>query len=153
MPFPFSNIGSVVLKKRLKEVSIKELGDAIQEGLQNVKARDITRNQNNFSFSGGIFRFVSNWNILVSVSSGEISIEETAEAISIHYVLKFTEMLIIASLMVVGGFGAVLWQAPNLSFVPKVMLLAVAWSWLFGMNYLITILRFPSFIRKITGND
>lgn len=153
MPFPFSNTGTVVLEKRSKEDSIEELGDAIQEGLQNVKARDITRNRNNFSFSGGFLRFVSNRNILVSVSSGEITIEETAETISIRYVLKFTEMLIIVSLMVVGGFGIMLWQAPNLSFFPKVILSAVLWLCLFGRNYLITTLRFPSFIRKIMGND
>ena len=105
MSFPFTYRGILTQKKEPRVVPIEKVSENIYEGLKKVKARNITINQNSVSFSGGLLRFVSSWNILGPVSSGEIILEENNDSISIHYNLKFTEMLIIVTLMVAGFLG------------------------------------------------
>ncbi|MHC4439545.1 MAG: hypothetical protein ACYS3S_19485 [Planctomycetota bacterium] len=151
MSFPFTYRGILTQKKEPRVVPIEKVAENIYEGLKKVKARNITINQNSVSFSGGLLRFVSSWNILGPVSSGEIILEENNDSISIHYNLKFTEILIIVTLMVAGFLGPFVWQFQNSSFFLKIMMLGFLWAWLFGMSYLATVLRFPSFIRKITS--
>jgi hypothetical protein len=153
MSFPFSIIGTVVLKKGKNEVPIDDLVDAIRDGLRKVKASKIiiNRSERKISFSGGFFRFVTNWNILHAVSNGEIRVEEANQKISLHYNLKFTEMLILVTILVFGVFGDFNLQGSYLSFFPKILNLAILWFLFFGMNYLVTMIRFPPFIRRIIG--
>jgi hypothetical protein len=150
MPFPFSYSNKVEIPFSPDAHTPENLLNSIVLSLKNVKAINIHNDRNHITFSGGILRFVMNWNILVAVSSGKITVDKGNDKLCLKYSLKFTEMFIIVTAAVLGFLGPVIWQASNLTFSAKVGILAVAWSWLFGGNYFITIFRFPNFIKKMT---
>ena len=150
MPFPFSYSNKVEVPFNRVSHTPENLLNSIVLSLKNVRARNIQNDRNYITFAGGILRFVMSWNILIAVSSGKITVDKGDDKLYLKYSLKFTEMFIIVTVAVLGFFGPVIWQAPNLTFYAKVGILAVAWIWLFGGNYFLTIFRFPDFIKKMT---
>lgn len=117
----------------------------VEQELVAVRASDVLRTGNKITFRGGIFRFVSNWNILVPIGYGEIEILPA----SVKYEFSCAQMLVLTTLMagVMGMF--MLSSVPVFSTFSLVAPLLM-WLWLFGMNYLIAVVRLPAFVRKIT---
>jgi hypothetical protein len=150
MPFPFSFTNKIEVPFDANKHTPDNLLSSIVSSLKNVKARNIQNDRNRITFSGGILRLVMNWNILAAVSSGEITVEKDNDKIILNYHIKFTEMSVITTAMVLGFMGPFLIQAPNLTLFLKIIILAFIWLWLFGGNYYIIIFRFPRFIRKMT---
>lgn len=124
MPFPFSYTSKVEVQFDNVNHTPDNLLSNIISALKKVKVRNIQADQNCVSFSGGIFRFVINWNILVAVSRGEIVVDKINDKLLLNYHLRFTEMLVIVTAAVVGFLGPVIWQSSNLTFTPKIMILA-----------------------------
>ncbi|MBA3028729.1 MAG: hypothetical protein FP816_07960 [Desulfobacteraceae bacterium] len=150
MSFPLSYTNKVEVFFKPERHTPENLLKSVVSSLKEVKAKNIKNDKNHITFSGGILRFVSNWNILASVSSGEITIDKNNGKLIISYHLRFTEIFIFVTAGILGFMGPVIYQAPNLSIFPKIFLLIFMWAFAFGGNYFITILRFPSFIRKMT---
>jgi len=150
MSFPLSYANKIEVLFDAKNHAPENLLRSIISSLKKVKASNIRNDQNRITFSGGILRFVMGWNILCAISSGEITFEKNNDKLSLNYHLKFTEMFVIVTIMVLGFMGPFIFQARNLSPFPKIIILLFMWLWLFGGNYLLTIFRFPGFIRKMT---
>ena len=150
MPFPLSYANKIEVPFDVKKHTPENLINSVVSSLKKVKAKNIQNDRNQITFSGGILRFVMNWNILVAVSSGIITVEKDNDKLTLNYHIKFTEMFVIVTFMVLCFMGPFILQAPNLSLFPKIVILVFAWFWLFGGNYCLTIFRFPSFIRKMT---
>lgn len=150
MAFPISTINKIVLPNNFGIQSVEELVSNISAGLVKVKPSKLKVVGNEIEFSGGIFRFVWNTNILVPVSSGKIVVEKTGDLFAVTYELKFLEILLFASTIIPLFFGPVLFTKESIQWYFKIGFLVFAWLWLFGMNYLITIIRFPGFIKKIS---
>ncbi len=113
MPFPFSYTNKIEVPFDANKHTPDNLLSSIVSSLKNVKARNIQNDRNRITFSGGILRLVMNWNILVTVSSGEITVEKDNDKIILNYHIKFTEMFVIATAMVLGFMGPFLFQAPR----------------------------------------
>lgn len=138
MPFPFSNSGTIEVISH-EAASLQPIVSAIENAIRDSKPTSLSVKDGVLSFRAGVFRFVNNWNDLVSIGSGEIRLSQRGERVLIHYRISFVQMFIIVSVMVGLIFGFVA-QAP-LGFI------VVGWLWLFGGNYLITLYRFPRFLR------
>jgi len=91
---------------------------------------------------------VSGHNQLVSINKGEIEVGQKSGRIIIYYKIYFTEMLLVITIGVIGFLGPFVWFAPNLADSGKLLVLFLAWAWLFGVNYLITAFRFPRFLKR-----
>jgi hypothetical protein len=140
-----------------KEISTQLPGDskiedyeiikAYKEKLIKLKAKNIKTTDNSISFKGGLFRFVTNWNLLVPITRGKIRIQRKHN-LAIVFDIKFTEMLVIVTLMVSLFFGPILLSEPRLNIFEALSSLFFVWLWLFGGNVVIIMIRFPSFIRK-----
>jgi len=150
MTFPFTYTNKVEVQFDEKKHTPENLLDSVIKSLQKAKAKNVKNNLNHITFTGGIFRLVTNWNILGSISSGEITIERNKDKLCLKYHLKFTEMLIIVTVGVFGFLGIGIYQASNLTNIHKIIMLIIAWLWLFGGNYMVTIFRFPKFINEMT---
>jgi hypothetical protein len=138
MPFPFSNSGTIEVISH-EAASIQPIVLAIENAIRDSKPTSLRLNDGVLTYRAGVFRFVNNWNHLVSIGSGEIRFSQQGELVLIHYRISFVQMFIIVSVMVGLVFGFVA-QAPLGSIV-------LGWLWLFGGNYLITLYRFPRFLR------
>ncbi len=147
MSFPNSNVNRIILNK---ETSSYKTLDCVRRslliGIQ--KAKPVTADNNGYTieFTGGL-GVMSSFNIFLPISSGTINIKKHQNEIHIEYVLKFTQLLIIVSIVVPVFFGPILIMVAGFN-VQTVAFLAFAWLFLFGLNYVSTIIRFPRFIRK-----
>ncbi len=140
MPFPFSSRGTIEITTH-GTASLPPIVSAIENAIRDSKPTSLSVKDGVVSFRAGVFRFVNNWNQLVSISSGEIRLSQRGELVLIDYRISFVQMFIIVSMMVGLIFGFVA-QAP-LGFV------VVGWLWLFGGNYFLTLYRFPRFLRAV----
>ncbi|HEX8692841.1 MAG TPA: hypothetical protein VF746_10500 [Longimicrobium sp.] len=121
----------------------------LERALAPHKPRWIRREGATIHFRGGSFRWVTNWNLLVSISTGSFTVEETPAGPLVCYRLRFTGM-------VVGSTVAVLLLAVWLTTMagmsrPPVLIFVVMWLWLVGGNLAITLLRFSRFMRRACG--
>lgn len=138
MPFPFSSTGT--LSADLREgLSVSDAVAAIAEAIREEKPSNMNTSTDTVTFSSGIFRLVNSWNQLAPISSGSIRCTQSAEgSLVVHYHISFIQMFVVVSLMVGLIFGIV-------ARAPLPFLLA-AWAWLFGVNYALTLYRFPRFL-------
>ena len=119
--------------------------------LKLVKAHDIVRHNNQLSFTGRILNFGSNWNILTQIDKGFIKVSPSADGIVILYKISFRVLLVLVSLLLVVGLGSIFASKGGavFSLTGKIAVSIVAWLWLFGMNWLIAVIRFPAFIERV----
>lgn len=146
MPFPFSYSKTLVFKKERLQVEAKTLVRNILVGLQKKEADRAHNIANTIYFKGG--GFVGSLNILRSISSGKIMVEEQGYEIHVRYKLKFTQLVVYITVVIPIFFGTVLITQTNLGFLEITSFIIFAWLWLVGGNYLSTIIRFPRFIKK-----
>jgi len=126
--------------KSTMEMVLNKLVERIREK----EPRNIDYNERRITFTGGFFRFRGNWNLLVSINYGEIDIVPTSNKILISYKLLFGELFVLASLVTTlfayfifsSGFSI-----QNLGVVAGI------WLWFFGVNFIITVVRFHLLVR------
>jgi hypothetical protein len=132
--FPFTVSGSVRIAAEKSLVNLPAaVAVRIEEMLDSVDATSVTINGPNVRFTTRLFRLVWNWNILVPFDRGDICVEAKANFLTVRYRLSTGRMLLIVTTMILRQNGP---------------FLAVAWIWLFGMNYLIGAIRFPMWLRS-----
>jgi hypothetical protein len=111
--------------------------------LRNVHAGSVKTEANRVAFSGGAFRLVTNWNVLVPFGFGELTVDSST--LEIRYRLSFRQLAI--SVSIAAGLMAAFFLfkalvAQFFTFVP------IMWIWLVGFNLVIGVPRFETFIRK-----
>lgn len=150
MPFPISLIGSFdVETPGAPDQYVLPLKTAISDWLVEKRARAVSQTAQGISFRAGLFRSVSGWNPLGPIGSGDIEVMRQETTIQVTYRLRFTEALIVVTSAVVLFFGPPLWYAPNLNTIEAIGLMILAWSWLFGMSYVISRYRVPNALKRI----
>lgn len=118
-------------------------------GLERVRASTIAREGSWVLFYVRFFRLVMNTNLLVPVESGAISAEVDGAAIRISYRLRTVRFCVIVTAMALFAAMAVYSGDHNLIRAAGMGLLA--WLWLFGANYLVTLVRFRWFVKRCVG--
>ena len=111
--------------------------------LRKLEARDIRISQASVSFRGGLFRAVSNWNILIPFGYGKLIVDETAH--QVRYGLSFRQLICVVTTMLALAC-LIEWSVATFdSVVPLV--LGIGWLWLVGGNLMLGIPRFRRFLR------
>jgi len=143
MPFPISISGAV----SAPGLTVDEAMLRLERGLAEAKAVALRRERSEIRFKGGAFRPVSNWNVLVPISTGRIEVAPRDGGVTVSYRLTFTWMLVAVTLVVMVFLGptAMASKAPpseGLAFLP------IVWLWLFGGSFVVTWWRFPRFLTR-----
>src|SRR5713226_3498439 len=77
------------------DVDLATLPAHLANCLRRLDAREVEVDQNRVSFTGGMFRFVSNWNVLVPFGFGDLTVDSSAR--HIRYRLSFRQLVIFAT--------------------------------------------------------
>ncbi len=143
MPLPFSFSGRVEVdaQRDVKGATLR-----LERGLAILKARRIDREGSHIRFTAGVARLASSANMLAGIGSGELSVQPKGGGLVVVYRLRFTQMLALVTVMVFGFFGPFLLAGPNLR--EAVAILVGSWMWLFGGNVVLTLIKFPRWIRR-----
>jgi hypothetical protein len=138
MPFPFSSSGTIEITTH-EAASLKPIVSAVENAIRDSKPTNLSVKDGVISFRAGAFRLVNGGNQLVSIGSGEIRFSQRDELVLIDYRISFVHMFIFVSLFF--GLPYVFLPQAHLEFS------VAGWLWLFGGNYLLTLYRFPRFLR------
>lgn len=150
MPFPISMAGSFYVDvPEASDQDASRLKTAISEWLHEKRARSVSSTARGVSFRVGNSIFTPSWNPLVAISSGEIEIVPQETGIKVAYRLRFTQMLVLVTAMVILFLGPPILTASNLTPMQASLFLLMAWLWLFGGNYVITLYRVPRALKRI----
>jgi hypothetical protein len=147
MPFPVSITGVIRFSRdAVGGAPIDRIAVRIEDLLDAAVAKTVIRRGNSVAFTAGVFRAVLSSNVLVCLDSGTFDIEDADDEIKITYHASTVQMLIVvtAMLFLMGALMLCL----GLPRLVAVWLLPIGWLWLFGMNYLITSIRFPRWLRR-----
>jgi len=150
MPFPLDHRGEIswtILSGRDPEWECDAFLNAVVEQLEREQANDILVTGNRVAFKGGMFRLVNNWNRLVSISSGYIEAVPANGRVVVTYYLSYRQLLIFASVGVL-LMGLVLSGDNSSPVEVKLAIVVFGWLWLFGINFLISVGRFPGLIDR-----
>jgi succinate dehydrogenase hydrophobic anchor subunit len=132
-----------------KKLDFSILRNEIARNLEEVEARNVEVLGNLVKFKGGVFRFVTNWNVLYSITSGEIHIDQ--EKNLIKYKLSFSQLMLIISIVVaVMGMSSIVndYSFSDYSLSMVILDLSIIWFLLVGINIIITLPRFHKFLKR-----
>ena len=92
------------------------------------------------------------WNLFTAINSGQLTQRWDKNEVELEVRVSFTRMLAIVTVMVFGFMGSFLLADAKMEFPVRIGLLCVGWSWLFGMNYLISVLRLRSWVKALINS-
>jgi hypothetical protein len=128
-----------------------EFQELIKAKLEKLKPASLQQTEDGLIYTGGIFRFVWNWNLLYPISKGHILVETCENKLIVKYEIQFLELFAISIITAVAACFVV----DNI--FAKIVVAIVSVIWLFGVNAGITIFRYNRFIKgtisKILEND
>lgn len=147
MPFPISYSNTMILNRKKYQANPDALVRSVLVCLQVAEASKVNSDGNIISFKGGV-RFVNSFNILLPITFGKITVNVVGDEIHIQYLLKFTQLLTLAVTAISIFFIPILLIKTELNLMEIVVIIFFCWLWICGTNYLVTILRFPRFLKK-----
>ena len=122
MSFPVSVDGTITLVEPPSDEEVLRVVERIKALLERARTSSISHSGSGVTFRGGLFRFVSNWNVLVPFGWGRIDVEAVQGALVIHYHLSTVQilllMLALTAVNVVYSFGS-----PTSMFVSAAILI------------------------------
>jgi hypothetical protein len=80
-----------------KEIDSSTLAAHVAARLRDVNANDVEVRPNRVTFKGGFFRFVTNWNILVSFGFGDLVVDPDTH--EIRYRLSYRQLVIYSAII------------------------------------------------------
>ena len=114
--------------------------------LSEAKPSSMHVDGNRIALRGGFFRFVSNWNLLVPITSAEISVDAQTDSITVSLRARLTQLVVFCAIATAFFlYSTQHWPSPIHWFG----VLALVWGWLFGMNVVLTRLRLVGLLRRI----
>lgn len=147
MPFPYSYNKTLAIETVANDISMDMILRKIFEGLQKEKAKAVHLEGSTIHFKGG-FQFISSWNLLLPISNGKITLLEQDKQLQAKIHLEFKEILVITSVGVPLFAIFVANKSAYMQLKEIFITIVLGWFWLFGMNYITTIFRFPLFVKK-----
>jgi hypothetical protein len=92
-------------------------------------------------FRGGVFRFVSSWNVLGPFGFGNLKVD--ANSRQVQYTLSLRQLFFVTTALTVFLAIFVLVEWPSWG---PVVFIPLVWTWMFGGNLVLGIPRFEAFL-------
>ena len=144
MPFPFSSEGTILTET----ADLPQVAAIIEAVLRQAKASKISTTTTRIDFTGGLFRLVSNWNLLAPISSGRVEFHQRDRTVEIRYHISFVQLFVVATITMIFMFGVLPILSSGDRALFSLSVIGLTWLWLFGMNYVISVFRFPAALRS-----
>jgi hypothetical protein len=130
------------------KVDLVVLPTHLADCLRGVKARAIKIEGNHIAFTGGMFRLVSNWNVLVPFGDGDVTVDASTR--QVHYRLSSRQLVIPVTVLtiVLAIFGIIQMTASRSWPWQPILAIPLLWAWLVGGNLAIGLWRFQRFLRR-----
>lgn len=125
---------------------MEELRWFIADSLRSEEASSVEDKDEKIDFTVGFFRPFWNRKLLSSIYGGEVILQDDTQKILIKSRLKFTDTLIIAS-VVMGGLAIANYRAISMG-AGHLSYYVIAWLWLVCGNIAISVYRWRRFIRQ-----
>jgi hypothetical protein len=143
MRSPFSKSGTI----QVANGPGREIGAimaSVMEALQRQKALDLRSTSDSITFRGGLFRGVTDWNVLRPISSGQIVFAHTEDTVTMTYRVSWFGLFIIttATVSVAVAFSG----DRQVAFI-----LPLAWLFLLFIAYTRVALGFREFLARAAG--
>ena len=144
-PFTFGRTIEVPITGNSVESVSEMILDRLAGRIKAQKPSSISSNPHQITFSGGFFRFVGNWNLLVAIDYGVIDVVPDHNRLLISYNIRFIGLFILSSLMTIMFAFAIFSSGFTLQ---NLVAVAGIWLWFFGGNFIIAVVRFHNFVRS-----
>lgn len=148
--FPLSIKGSVRLKfgGEVSDRRLKALAQRIGKMLRDAAASPVACDANRVEFACALFQTVWPWKILFPFEAGTLEVRPDLKAIRVRYELSTARLMTFTG-AIAGLFGiGLLGVSESVGPVMLAMVLGLAWITLFLLLYVVTVIRFPHWIRK-----
>ena len=147
-PFTFSKTIEIPLAGETAESALGAIVSLLSRRIKAEIPRSFSSNLQQITFSGGVFRFVGNWNLLIWITYGVIDFMPVNDKLLISYKLSFLELFLWTS------FGTALLGFCVFSSeftLQNFSLVAAMWIWFFVPAYIMTAVRFHNIIKWALG--
>jgi hypothetical protein len=149
--FPVSVSGSIRVRNLGNPAPfVKPATERIVDMLDAAYASDVWPEDAEVRFKTAFFGRGSNWNILAPFNSGTLTIEPEDTSLRVRYRLSTVRMLLFVT-AAVGLISAIpAWQelSRGEGLQKAAEIFSAGWLWLFGMNYLIGMIRIPIWLKR-----
>ena len=145
MPFPISLSGTVVVHG----LAVEQALDRLECALAKAKAAALRRDDRSLLYRGGMFRLVSNWNILGPVTRGTLDVSARGDGVCVAWKVTFGQLLFVATIAV----AVIASMAPRQTPADEALVWLGVWVWIFGGNFVITRWRYPRFLIRSLQSD
>jgi len=144
--FPFGLNGSVRIRVAGSDRSlIPEATRRVEDMLDAAFATKASAEGSTVQFTNSMFQAVGNWNILAPFGAGVLDIQQDFDCLVVRYRLNTTQMFLVV-LAMLALVAALVWNSTNnFTVLPP---LIGGWVCIFGINYLIAMLRFRRWLRS-----
>lgn len=156
MAFPLTKRGDVIVSSPTERPGLRpeEALSRLEAALEDQQPTELERHGLELRFRSNFFRFVRNSNLLVPVDRGSFVVSEMPAGLRVSYELSFRRTLAVITCMVVYMGWLLIGDAtPKRQWTDVLPELLFMWSVVFGVNYLISTIRFPRFIRRVLAGD
>jgi hypothetical protein len=121
---------------------------AIEQAIRAAKPTAIFRRDGEITFHAGCFRVVGNWNQLIPIGVGQLRFSPQENRVEIFYRISFFQFFVVTAILTLIVFGLVPWMASGMKATPPIGVILLLFLWIFGGNCVITLFRFPHFLKK-----
>jgi hypothetical protein len=149
MIFPLSWVGDIRVPResgRTWDVAAAVL--AIERAISAQKPKSVARVGSSVEFRAGIFRLVSNTNVLVPISSGHVDVQAEPSGLRIRYTIRFAEVLAFSLIVTAAVAVQVSVYPENTTRAFRAIVCCLPLIWLLGGNVAITLFRFPRLLKR-----
>lgn len=123
---------------------LDEVVKSVEEALHRASAAPLRVTPNTITFRGGYLRPVTNWNVLLPISSGEIHFDRSGSTITIDYGVSWISQFVIVA-AILSALVAV--SGDRMLF----FILPIGWLFMLVLTYTELSTRFPRFLAYAAG--
>ena len=124
------------------QVDMAVLPTHLANCLRGVEARAVKIEANRVRFRGGVFRVVSNWNVLCPFGFGDLTVHTNLH--QVEYRLSVRELVLVGTTMTLSLTAFMLIESRSWHILAAIPFF---WLWLVGANLAIGFNRFKSFLQ------
>ena len=154
--FPLTKRGDVIVSSPPERPGLRpeEALSRLEAALEDERPSELERHGLELRFRVNMFRFVGKSNLLNPVDRGSFVVSEMPDGLRVSYDLSLRRMFVVATcLAILLGAFLVGVASPKPQGRGVLAGLLYVWGGLFGVNYLISAVRFPRFIRRVLAGD
>jgi hypothetical protein len=121
---------------------------AIEVAIRGQRPKTLSRSGTVVQFRAGVLRWVSNNNMLVAISSGDVEVHSELSDLRISYTIRFTELLVFSLAATVLFAALIDSKSHDAPWLFRLVASTMPLWWIFGGNVALALFRFPRLLKR-----